>query len=241
MAKRFDPKAKARKQKILAAVLGVVFLGVVAFQAPTILGLFKGSSSTASSEPAPTPTPAPSPAPAASAAAAAAPAAAPAPAGELIDSDVAPEPAEGQLVTFDRFESKDPFVQQVGDASAAPTGGSEPTAASPPQKDGIAAASPPRPRRVDAQRDPPAPPQARTATMSVNGVSQEVGVSATFPEGEPVFKLVKLTRTAAKIGIVGGTYATGSQTVTLRKGGKPLTLMNTADGTTYVLRLVDVG
>ena len=45
MAKKFDPKAKAKKQKIVAAVLGVVFLGVVAYQAPTILGLFRGGSS----------------------------------------------------------------------------------------------------------------------------------------------------------------------------------------------------
>lgn len=30
MPKKFDPKAKARRQKIIAAVLGVVLLGVLA-------------------------------------------------------------------------------------------------------------------------------------------------------------------------------------------------------------------
>jgi hypothetical protein len=236
MAKRFDPKAKARKQKILAACLGVVFLAVFAFQAPTILGVFKGGSSTASSEPAPTPTPAPA-APAPGGAPAPAPTAAPS--GQLIDSDVAPEPAQGQLVSFDRFESKDPFLQQVGKAGAGATsggGGSKP--AVPPKDGGLAPVDPvPTPEEEPAS----SAPVTRAAKISVNGVSEDVAVAGTFPESDPIFKLVSLKGTTAKIGIVGGAYATGSQTITLRKGGKPVTLMNTADGTTYVLRLIDVG
>jgi hypothetical protein len=241
MAKRFDPKAKARKQKILAAGLGVVLLGVLAFQAPTILGLFKGSSSTASSEPAATPTPPPAApaAPAPAGAPAAAPAAAPS--GELIDSDVAPEPAQGQLVSFDRFESKDPFVQQVGGPGSVTTtgGGAAAKPSTPPKNEGLAP--------VDTVPTPveevPAAtaPVTRTARISVNGVSADVAVAGTFPENDPIFKLVSLKGTTAKIGIVDGTYATGAPTITLRKGGKPVTLMNTADGTTYVLRLLDVG
>jgi hypothetical protein len=52
-----------------------------------------------------------------------------------------------------------------------------------------------------------------------------------------VFTLVSVTRTAAKIGVAGGSYESGAATVTLAKG-KSVTLMNTADGTRYVLRLV---
>ena len=52
---------------------------------------------------------------------------------------------------------------------------------------------------------------------------------------------MSLKNGTAKVGIVGGSYANGSQTITLKKGGKPVTLMNTADGTTYVLRLVSAG
>ena len=44
---------------------------------------------------------------------------------------------------------------------------------------------------------------------------------------------------AATIGIAGGNYENGAATITLAKG-KTLTLMNTADGTRYVLRLVAV-
>ena len=36
-AKKFDAKAKAKRQKIILAVLGVVFLGVLAWQVPSVL------------------------------------------------------------------------------------------------------------------------------------------------------------------------------------------------------------
>jgi len=52
-----------------------------------------------------------------------------------------------------------------------------------------------------------------------------------------VFTLVSLTRSAAKIGIAGGSYENGAATVNLPKG-KTVTLMNTADGTRYTLRFV---
>ena len=125
MAKPFDPKAKAKRQKIILGVLGVVLVGVLIFQAPTILGMFGGSSSPAS-EPAPATTPV---APTAAPAVPGAPAAAPTPAGgsaALVDSDPVPTPSEGQLLTFDRFESKDPFAPQISgtatEATAPPAG-----------------------------------------------------------------------------------------------------------------------
>ena len=76
-----------------------------------------------------------------------------------------------------------------------------------------------------------------TATISVNGLNSSVSIGASFPSGAPVFTLVSLTRSSAKIGIAGGSYESGAATVTLNKG-KAVTLVNTADGTRYVLRLV---
>jgi hypothetical protein len=225
MAKPFDPKAKAKKQKIVLGVLGVVLAAVLAYQAPTILGLFGGSSSEVASEPAPTAAvPVASPTPTT-----------PAPAGsaQLVDSDVAPQPAEGQLVSFDRFESKDPFAQQAEEqpAPAAPPARSDP-ADSGLSEDNFA----PAPQ----SSAPPAARRAAIATITVNGVPSDVAVGGAFPEGEPIFRLASLRRGTAKIGIVEGTYASGSPTITLKKGGKPVTLMNTAEGTTYVLRFVGV-
>jgi hypothetical protein len=64
-------------------------------------------------------------------------------------------------------------------------------------------------------------------------------VGADFPVASPVFVLVSLTKSSAKIAIAGGSLQ-GGGTATLKKG-RPLTLMNTSDGTRYVLRLVSVG
>ncbi len=41
---------------------------------------------------------------------------------------------------------------------------------------------------------------------------------------------------SVELGIAGGTYANGEQTIRLELG-QPLTLQNTADGTRYVLEL----
>ena len=75
--------------------------------------------------------------------------------------------------------------------------------------------------------------------ISVNGNSVNVTVGASFPASSPTFKLVSVTKTSAQIGIAGGSLETGQRTVTL-KLNKQLTLMNTADGTRYVLRLLSV-
>lgn len=76
-----------------------------------------------------------------------------------------------------------------------------------------------------------------TAVISVNGAPESVEVGGTFPTADPYFKLVSLTKKAARISIAGGSLENGAPTVTLTRS-KALTLMNTADGTRYVLRLV---
>jgi len=78
-----------------------------------------------------------------------------------------------------------------------------------------------------------------SADISVNGNTESVAVRANFPASNPTFLLVSLTKSSAKVSIAGGSLEGGKQTVTLKKGVS-LTLMNTADGTRYVLRLVSV-
>ncbi|HEY7706495.1 MAG TPA: hypothetical protein VH968_04940 [Gaiellaceae bacterium] len=247
MAKPFDAKAKAKRQKIIAGVLGLVLVSVLVFQAPTILGMFSGSSSSTATEPAATPPPAPAPAaPGAPAPATPGAPATPAAGGgsaTLVDTDPVPTPTPGQLVTFDRFESKDPFVQQVSDAPPSSTSGEETPA---PGEDNEAPAGDEKQPGLDGPHEilggtgstggeETAPTGAKIA---VNGTEYTVAVGGEFPENDPMFKLVSLKKGVAKIGIAGGSYANGSQTISLKKGGKPVTLMNTADGTQYVLRYV---
>jgi hypothetical protein len=235
--KPFDAKAKAKRQKIIAGVLGLVLVGVLIFQAPKILGMFGGSST--ASEPAATPAPVPVPVTPVPATPGAPAPATPVPgatgSAALVDSDPAPVPEDGQLVTFDRFESKDPFVQQVGNE----TESAQASAPSPPTGE--------RPKSADQNQgggsatpaaQPTPQPASSTVTIAVNGTEHEVSPGGSFPQDDPIFRLVSLKQGTAKVGIVGGGYANGAPTITLKKGGKPVTLMNTADGTTYVLRFL---
>ena len=83
--------------------------------------------------------------------------------------------------------------------------------------------------------------------ISVNGTLMSVTVGTDFPAAgtdpnisQPLFRLVSVTAHTAKISIAGGSYANGASTVTLREN-KPVTLMNTADGTRYRLTLKPQG
>jgi len=221
---KFDPKAKAKRQKIIAAVLGVLLLGVLVYEVPSVLKMMNKKPVATS----PTAAPAPAPAPAAPGAAptTATPVSAPA-SSTLVDSDPAAQAGSGQLVSFDRFQGKDPFVQQAG---ATPAAKPASTIAKPPAASTVTA-------QPKASKQPAAAPTL--AKITVNGALSDVAVGQTFPASDPVFVLRSLTRTTAKIGIAGGSLATGNQTVTLTKG-KKVTLMNTADGTRYELLLVSV-
>jgi hypothetical protein len=227
MAAKFDPKAKAKKQKIIAAVLGVVLLGVLAWQVPSLLKTLNKKPPSAA-----TPAPAPAPVPGVPGTVPVAPATGTPVAvssGTLIDSDPAAQAAGGQLVSFDRFASKDPFAQQLGEPAAP------------------AAAKAAKPAPAPAPPPPPPPPAAAktasaatSARIAVNGVPEQVGVGGSFPQADPLFVLVSLTATTAKVGISGGSLDTGTATVTLKKG-KKLTLQNTVDGARYQLLLIAVG
>ena len=243
--KSVDPlKAKQKKQKILAGVLGVLFLGLLAFQGPRVLKQLHGSS-------APPPSVSHGAHSATTTASGTPTLAAPTlgsdtqtPASTPSSSSLAttpPAPAtlqDGQLASFSRFASKDPFAQQITDGSSGATGsssspsgsstGSKPSASKPSLSSGKA-------------------PTPGSAVISVNGTLYSVAVGTNFPQKSstdpsvvPLFRLVSVTAHTAKVAIVGGSYANGAPTVTLTEN-KPLTLMNTADGTRYRLILKPVG
>jgi hypothetical protein len=233
MAKKIDPQAKAKRQKVIAAVLGVLLLGVLAFQLPRTLKMLHQSSASAS----PAATPASTGTTGASGALAAT---AGATSGDgLTDPGVLPAPQSGQLLAFSRFRSKDPFTQQINlecGTDSCSSGSTTTTQTSASGKN--AKPSSPKPSTPSTGGVTVAKPS--TADISVNGNTESVAVGAQFPASSPTFVLVSLTKSAAKIGIAGGSLDGSKQTVTLKKG-VPLTLMNTADGTRYVLRLVSVG
>jgi hypothetical protein len=241
MAKKtVDPlKAKQKKQKILAAVLGVLFLGLLAFQVPRVMKQLhpppppvSARSTTTGSPTSGTPT-------------LAAPTLAgteqPASAGGTATPAGSPVVQDGQLASFSLFASKDPFAQQLSDDEGSSTGssGSSGSSGSGSAGSGTADAGVP-----DISGNQPAP---GTAVISVNGTLYSVAVGTDFPTSSttdpslvPLFHLVSLTAHSAKISIVGGSYADGKGTVTLKEN-KTVTLMNTADGTRYKLVLKPQG
>ena len=254
-AKRVDPlKAKAAKQKKIAIVLCVVFAGVLAFQVPRTLKMLKGPQPVASAAPAPTTTTSvdPNAAPAA-AAGAGAPAAAgslPPGVGEtqpavLVDSDLPALASDGQLRSFELFRTKDPFAQQAEAkepvaAPAKPEETPDVTVTAPTAGEGgtVVPAPSGSDNGSDPATSPDAPAPATVTSISINGVAEDVVAEATFPAARPVFVLVSLGKDgkSVQIGIAGGSYADGAETIKLTLG-KPLTLRNTADGSRYVLVL----
>ena len=252
MAKRVDPiKQREKRAKIAAAVGAVLFLIVAAIEVPSILKMMHPKPVV------PPPTNVAAPDGSVPNAAPAAPTGVTS-SGQLADTDVPPADEAGQLVAFDVFQTKDPFRPQVT-VSATSSGASAPASTTPTQTTPTATTSTPTtttpvtppsapvsavpstPAPGDTTTTPttttPAPPAQPLVAISVNGTMSRVASGGGFPSGAPVFRLVSWTKGEARIGIVGGSYATGDPTLALRVG-VPVTLQNTSDGKQYKLILV---
>jgi hypothetical protein len=158
----------------------------------------------------------------------------------VLTAQLAPAAREGQLsVLSASFKSKDPFRQLIkDDASPASASSAAPSVEKLKLK---VVPSTPAPKAAPAAPNAPAAKKVvlpfLSAMISVNGVKEGVNVTVDFPADGPVFHLVSLTKKTAKISVAGGSLANGAPTLILHRG-KPLTLMNTADGTRYRLVLV---
>ena len=254
--KRIDPlKAKAAKQKKIAIGGAILLLALLAYQGPKTLKMLQGPQAVS----APTPTAPATPTPTGTAAPAGTAAgevpAAPAPElSAVADSDLSPEAEQGQLATFELFASKDPFAQQAEPVEATPPRTSEPkdgTEKEPVDTTNDASGESADPAAEESAPDggfttggsstPDAPETAAATSISVNGVAEDVAVEASFPKDEPTFVLVEVAENgkSVEIGIAGGEYANGGETITLALG-KKLTLQNTADGSRYELELLAI-
>lgn len=230
-------QAKDRRAKRMA-VGGVVLLAaVLAFEVPKVL--HRGGANSSSPPPATTttaPGTAGSTTPATTAPGTAAAAVAPAASTELPNSDTAPQRLKSQLYSFSHFAGKDPFVQQV--SADQTTGPTSTGAGSSSGANGVSTST-----GGGTSTAPPQQTSARTlaqtgaVTIQVNGKTQTVRIGASFPSSNPLFKLVSVAHGVARIGIASGSYASGAQTVSLA-AGRSLTLVDTADGIRYKIRLL---
>ncbi len=243
--------AKARKQKIILAAGGLLLVAMAAIQGPKMMQqrgngapapVVEASGSTSRTSAS------------AVAPSAAAPATAPVAVGKtgavvagvaLPDGRVVVKATKGQLTAFTLFEENDPFVQEVDEegsgAPGTPTGASG--ASSAPAATGgsggpAADKGSTAPSGSSESQKPAAAPIAY-ATIDLDAKPQQVTVKDSFPEASPLFVLKALKKGQAKIAVAGGAFD-GGGTLTLRLG-KKVTVVNTATGVRYVLKLVYTG
>lgn len=231
--------AKEKKQKKIAAIGGVLLVILMIVQVPRTMKMLDDGA--AAAPPAATPT-----TPAATTGTAAvepstltpptlqgANPTAPATAGASTGGEAA-----AQLVSFSRFESKDPFAQQIKPkaepAEQANAAAAEEKAAAGTRKAGASGGG-------TAGSGGSAGAEAHaSAHIAVNGVEEVVALDKAFPAATPLFVLVSVEARSAKIKVAdGGSFAAGDATLTLELK-QPVTLVNTADGTRFALELRSV-
>lgn len=147
--------------------------------------------------------------------------------GSQLAPEQAPIPQAGQVAVLGRFTARDPF--------AAPASAKAATAPAPAPTPTPIVTTPAVPAAATALPTPD--PAASTVTLSVNGVAEQVAVQGRFPAADPIFRLAALGATSVQIAVAGAGAAPGDQTVTLSQG-RSLTLLDTASGARYELRLV---
>jgi hypothetical protein len=203
-------KAKAAKQKKLLFLLVPIFLGLAVWQGPKTFKALTGGN--AASPPPSLTLPAPT-TPAVTTPAAPGPTSG----SGLNETDPVIDPLEGQLVSFSSFESKDPFAG-LGDDPAATTTTSD---------------------GATTTTDGSETDTAARAVIDVNGSSEDVAVADDFPASDPAFRLISVEGDTAKIGLVSGSFSTGTETIVIDVG-ETYILVSETDGSRYVIRLVSV-
>jgi hypothetical protein len=265
MARTVDDalKAKQRKQKIILGAGGLLLVALLAIQLPKLLGGDSTESSATTTTASSTPSTS-SPAAAVTATGAAPAASSVTPgatvvvskqtavlAGVSVPRGFELEAGDGQLESFGRFALKDPFVQQVEEKEEPTAPAEEPKAAAQPQPDagtqpGVVSGDAGAPSVVPSSSSGPAPkpekvPPPAYATVVVNEVDAPVQPKTVFPQDEKLFVVKTIAKRSVTIGIAGGgSFASGKPTLKLERG-RPVTLVNQATGTRYVLELVYVG
>lgn len=231
MAATTSARDKSRKQLFIVIGLAVALLAIAAIQAPKFLG-GGGSEAAPGSTTGALPTSSPATG-FSSEPSSVSFSKGTVLAGVKIVPGVAPKPAPGQLASFSLFVRHDPFVQLVKDADG--SGGSqdgEPAGVKVSNGGGTTSSG-------SSSGSVPSSSQLTTATIWVNGAEEAVDVKKRFPQADPTFVLASLKPKLAQIGVVGGAF-TGGGTIAL-KMGQTLTLVNTATGARYTLKLLYTG
>jgi hypothetical protein len=176
----------------------------------------------------------------------------------------APAVSRATVLAIRRLPAKDPFVPLLGQVTAAggaatteggapfsgtPASKPEPTTASPPAivtpsvtgpasgpvlEVGGGTTKPAKPAKAPKPVVAPKPVPT-IAVIRANGKKQAVAVDEFFKVADVWFQLLAVKPKTMKIAVVGGGFAGGKQSLTIRRD-RPITLVNTATGVEYTLR-----
>ena len=206
-------KQKEAKQKKVLFVLAPVLLALVAWQGPKTFKAVTGGSTPPPPPATATPTTpgAPTPGSAPSTPGAGAPAS-----SQLVDTDTPPSALAGQLTNFSVFPGRDPFSGGATSSSGTSAGTST-------DSTGTTTGATPT-----------------SAKIETNGNTEDVSIAGTFPNSDPVFKLVSLTANSALISLSSGAKFTNGDASEEIKVGETLTV-NGDDGSSFSIKLLSVG
>jgi hypothetical protein len=233
----------------MAAVLGVVFLGVAAMQGPKLLKSLNGSSSSLS--------------PGVTTTTSATPGAAGSPTATSPTTGVAVAAlGPGQLSGFSLFNPvkvfkpipKPPAIASSAPSAAASKAGSATAKGAATTTTSTPTLTPALPKLTTPALTTPVPAAKTTTTtappvtftvpngiaaavVTVNGKKQLFGAGATFPQDAPLFKLAAIAKKGLHIIVLGGTFVDGKPYLVLTQGNK-VTLLNQSDGTKFVIKYV---
>jgi hypothetical protein len=204
-------KQKEAKQKKVLFLLVPVFIGLIAWQGPKTFKAITGGNAPPPTTAAPTTAPTPGSAPSTPGAGAVVPP------SQLVDTDAPPSLMDGQLSNLGVFPGRDPFAGGVvppslgdvstGGAGTATTGTGTGTTATP-----------------------------TSARLELNGAAENVSIGDSFPESDPVFKLVSVTGTSAMVALSSGAKFTSGNESEEIKVGETLTVVGD-DGSTFSIKL----
>lgn len=234
-----DPKAKAKKQKIILAVGGVILLGLLAFQLPKLM---KGSP--------PPPTAVATTTTDATGVVSPATGAAVAPSSTPASAELTFSSSVQKVASLSTFHARDPFKPLISSSTASESAASAPAAPPP------AVAAPTTPAVAAPAKGPlfgtveggtastssSVPNVSKgsslpTATIMFNGTRLQLNLGDAFPKSKPVFRLAGIQAGKVLVALVKGGLADGSTVITLPTR-HPVTLVNTVDKRRYTLVLL---
>ncbi|MCC6223557.1 MAG: hypothetical protein IT201_08725 [Thermoleophilia bacterium] len=173
----------------------------------------------------------------------------------IADTDTPATPADADLVSFTRFEARDPFVQLVddteGDESADGSSPNEETtsAASTSASTSATSSSATASSTSSGSSDPTTATGGDTSsgsdpatevTLTVNGDVIVVAVGDPFPAADPAFKVVAIEGDVVKIGLASGSFSNGVETLDLAEG-ESVTLISQPDGARFTIKVTSIG